>query len=234
MQNNDEAERVAEAWLRSQKLNPKKNIDDPPDYIIDGDIAVEVTRFDMDEESITKPLERVLKEVFEESSWPDDHQGWRVDVSCDVSRDLPEKKKTKNIIRTAIKELREQNCWEYLDEDSGIEISFMPGEHPGFSLTFVGPNMGEWLLYELKHRIQSSIDRKFKLVRSKADQHKAWWLLLVGSKNPVPNFWLSESEMKELHDSMKIPHPWRRVVVLDYSSKRVQVEWHQPSNKNPN
>ena len=234
MQNNDEAESIAEAWLRSQKLNPKKHANDPPDYVIDGDIAVEVTRFDMGEESIIKPLERVFEEVFKEYSWPDDHQGWQVDVGCDVSRDLPEKKKTKNIIRTAIKELREQDCWEHIDEKSGIEIKFIPGPHPGFSLMDVGPNMGEWVLFELRRKIQSSIGRKLKLVRSKADQHKAWWLLLVGYKNPVPNFWLSKQEMKELHDSMKIPYPWVRVVVLDHSSQRVQIEWRRPSNKNPN
>ena len=234
MQNNDEAESIAEAWLCSQKLNPKKNADDPPDYVIDGDIAVEVTRFDMDEESITKPLERVFEEVFEEYSRPDDHQGWWVGVGCDVNKKLPEKKDTKEVIRTAIKELREQICLEYLDEDSGIEISFIPGSHPGFSLMGAGPNMSEWLLPELKRKIQSSIDRKLKLERSRVDKYKAWWLLLVGHKYPGPDFRLSKSAMKELHDSMKIPYPWLRVVVLDHSSKRVQIEWHRSSNKNPN
>lgn len=234
MQNNDEAERVAEAWLRSQKLNlnPQKNPDDPPDFLIEVKIAVEVTRLNVDEESVLKPLERVFEEVLEEMSEkyyrPDDSQGWWVGVDCDDDKGFPKKKRTREIILAAIEEVMGRDGSEYpgyLDEDSGLDISFIRKDSgPKFSFMGVGPNKAEWVLPETERRIRSRIKDKLERIQNRVDRHKAWWLLLVDQKNPVPNFGLSESEMEELRTAIEVRHPLSRIVVLNPCG-RVQVEW---------
>ena len=230
MQNNDEAEKIAEAWLRSQKLNPQKNPDDPPDFLIE--IAVEVTRLNVDEESVTKPLERVFEEVLEEMSEkyyrPDDSQGWRVGVGYDKGKGFPKKKRTREIILAAIEEVMGRDGSEYskyLDKDSGIEISFIrKRSRPRFSFMGASPDEAEWVLPETVRRIRSRIKDKLERIQNRVNQHKVWWLLLVDLKNPVPNFGLSESEMVKLRAAIEIPHPLSRIVVLNPCG-RVQVEW---------
>ena len=219
MQIDNEDEKVAKEWLRRYDPEPKKCEDDPPDYLIAGDIAVEVTRLSCNEESTLKPLRKVAGAVLREYVFPDDQPGWNVDVDPARDRSLPRTEDTKKIIRAAIKQFMERDCYYYEDKDSGIEIYFSDDpSHSGFELVGTDFNEGEWE-GDIISKIQRCIDKKSAKVRSKIDQYKTWWLLLVDHAHPGLGASLSNISCDRIDTKL-----WSRVIVLDFHQKEVLME----------
>ena len=94
-------ELYVEQWLQSQGYTNIQFVtdtnDQPPDFIVNGDIAVEVRRLnwmfgDKNKglESVEKPLERDIKSGLEAAEQPP--HGYKVYVSCDLLHtELPDK-----------------------------------------------------------------------------------------------------------------------------------------------
>lgn len=98
-------ERCAENWLRQQEhLDFQWLSDDPPDLLVDGHWAVEVTRLNQrlrvgddkrskGEEETRIPLTRCLEEVILRLGRPaNEGNSWVIDCECDFRKPLPRRK----------------------------------------------------------------------------------------------------------------------------------------------
>lgn len=218
MQIDNVDEKTAEEWLRKNNHRPVQCKADPPDYLIDGDIAVEVTRLSRGEESTLVPLRKVAKEVLKEYVFPDDQPGWDVDVDRIPGRipgrSLPETEETKRIIRVAVRKLMKCNCYYHEDKNSRIEIYFVDNpSHSGFVLKGTDFGEGEWEGDVIK-KIQLCVDKKMAKVKRKFSQHKEWWLLLADHAHPG----LAALALVAPRSSIDIKS-WSKVVVLDFHSE---------------
>ncbi|MDE0282520.1 MAG: hypothetical protein OXN16_15835 [Gammaproteobacteria bacterium] len=102
MRRENEDELLALNWLKKQGYSDiQKPCSDPPDFVVDGNLAVEVTRISQRialdsgsqtkaEEEIRKPLTGVLREIFEKLGPPGNKgRSWVVDCEYDFSSPLP-------------------------------------------------------------------------------------------------------------------------------------------------
>ena len=98
-------ELCAQNWLMQQGHGDiQRPCSDPPDFVIDGDCAVEVTRLNQritvgdderskGEEQARKPLEDHLEKVFEALGPPgNEGRSWVVDCECDFAEPLPNRR----------------------------------------------------------------------------------------------------------------------------------------------
>lgn len=227
MQTDNVDEEAAKEWLRENNHNPVQCEDDPPDYLIDGDIAVEVTRVSRGEESTLEALKKVAEEELREYVFPGDQPGWDVYIDCIFGRSLPETEETKKIIRAAIRRLIKCNCNYYEDKNSGIKIEFWDNSfHSGFELRQVDFDGGVWA-GDVARKIQLCIEKKTDKIKSKFHQHKEWWLLLVDHTH----LGFGALVLDTLRNS--IGKSWSRVVVLGFHRKGVlnEMSRHRQSSQ---
>ena len=103
LENDDEL--CAQNWLRQQGYRDiQRPCSDPPDFVIDEDCAVEVTRLNqritvgddkhsIGEEQARRPLEDHIEKVFDALGPPgNDGRSWVVDCEYDFSESLPNRK----------------------------------------------------------------------------------------------------------------------------------------------
>ena len=113
MSNRENAdERLAKTWLDSQGYSrierPKK---DPPDYVVDGDFAVEVRRLNQrievdgrteNEENPRIALHQTIERTLTKIGSPGGERGWVVNCEYDFTKPLPSKKVVEAQIRDAL------------------------------------------------------------------------------------------------------------------------------------
>ena len=101
----NEDERFAKAWLIRQGYRDiRRPCSDPPDFVIDSDYAVEVTRLNQripvgddehsrGEEEARKPLRDHLEEILGELGPPgNEGRSWGIDCEYDFTDPLPSRK----------------------------------------------------------------------------------------------------------------------------------------------
>ena len=144
-ENKDEC--LAKEWLVRQGHTVRRLCDDPPDYEVDGQYAVEVRRLNQriegdgqfkGEEQSRIPLRETIENVLKDFGPPIEGQGWIVDCEYDFSKPLPEKRITKKEIREALQtftrlcgdDIIEQYLSEYLDCDKHAdELEYLKYPH---------------------------------------------------------------------------------------------------------
>ena len=97
-------ERLAREWLSSEGYDDVERLtDDPPDFVVNGDCAVEVTRLSQRigggamkskaEEEARKPLEDQIAKVIERLGAPgNEGRSWAIDCEYDFSTPLPDRR----------------------------------------------------------------------------------------------------------------------------------------------
>ena len=101
----DDGELRAQNWLKQQGYNDiQRPASDPPDFVVDGKYAVEVTRLGQrimvgndidskDEKQIRKPLTLLIKKVLAELGPPGNKgRSWAIDCEYDFTQNWPDKK----------------------------------------------------------------------------------------------------------------------------------------------
>ena len=110
LENADEL--LAKEWLYSQSYSSVERLKrDPPDYVVDGNFAVEVRRLNRrievdgrpkGEEKARMPLRQTIKKTLEKIDPPGGERGWIVDCEYDFSRPLPRGKVVQSQVREAL------------------------------------------------------------------------------------------------------------------------------------
>ena len=140
-------ERLAKEWLESQGYSNIEREEDPPDYVVDDNLAVEVRRLNLKiqvnertkgEEESQKPLYKTIESILSNIDPHGNKQSWVVNCEYDFSRPLPKKKVVEKQIREALQPLTQpydtdvihQLRSKYLDYDKHAgELGYLHSLH---------------------------------------------------------------------------------------------------------
>ena len=186
----NEDERLARDWLVSLASHPdsvSRPSHDPPDYVIEGDIAVEVTRLTEGDERSLHSLEGVVTDVLIGLEPTGNGLSLCVFWVYEALRVFPKKKQMRQQIRDALipytKAYRMPAGIEDLRMPCGLSLrlvhiqptvgppTFKFGGYSGMS----GTDVRGKLLKDLKRAVK----KKSLAVSSRGNQYETWWLVLV-------------------------------------------------------
>ena len=143
-------ERLAKKWLESQgysNIERPQREEDPPDYVVDDNLAVEVRRLNRSiqvnghtegEETSRISLSKTIESILSNIDPPGNGQSWIVDCEYDFSSPLPKKKVVEKQIREALQLLTQpydtdvihQLGSKYLDYDKHAdELGYLHSLH---------------------------------------------------------------------------------------------------------
>ncbi len=245
-------ETLAKQWLESQGHGVVRPCQDPPDFLADGEFAVEVRRLNRQvkgrgEEEFERPL-RGLIEATIKTMRPREGT-WIVDAEYQPEG-YPDSKKAKREIREALSPLVERCDGGVLDElrsrySSGCEHSHeldhlsvlhlcLPcGIHlelhrietsiVQFSLGNISEGEGLLLDPVIQESVEFAIEDKSRKIAGREQEHK-WWLILVDHIGVVSASGLSRTELASLRRRVRVVAPWNRVVVV---SRQCPEWWYE-------
>lgn len=241
MSENCEEERVKQ-WLKGQKYTdicrPSK---DPPDFVVDNRIAVEVRRLNwMDDsgkgvESVEYGLEKTIGEVLGVSGPPPG--SYNVHVECQTHGALPKKNKTEKLVRQAVGQyVKKINAALKL----GIHPKhWTPGLECGIRLIFSctpASGIGKFQVKRVEadagsrgwpsdsiDNINRCIEKKTKKIQGKIHYFPEWWLVLVPDKIFPPES-REQDRWQTIRDGLVDTGPWSRIIVLSGLSGLMHVD----------
>ncbi|UEB94638.1 hypothetical protein LIS66_19965 [Pseudomonas sp. HN2] len=225
----DSAEMLSQAFLRSQGFNtveyePDGNI--PPDFLCDGQIAVEVRRlnhhFEADgeaPESLDKKgvaIWNTVKEILREIGPPTHGQSWWVCYT--VRRPIKGYKDIPRLLKKALLEFRDhpRDGEQKIAVVEGFSVKLVPAEIV-HDLEFVFASASDrdsagWLLDMMEKNLQLCIDEKSKKIDKVRANYQTWWLVLVD----MIGWGLSEFDQELFRDSVSIEkRDWAKIILID-------------------
>ena len=227
-----------EQWLQDRGYTNIQFVtdtnDQPPDFIVNDFIAVEVTRLNWmfgDEnkglESVEKPLEKNIKSGLEAAEPPP--PGYKVYVMCDfLYTELPDKNMViGEVEKAAEKYVRRLNASIHQgqplshsrDETSfGLIIRFITGTSSAtneFKLMGVTAGIGiaGLVIRDSIDNINRCINTKTGKIRDNHDLYTEWWLTLV-EHNVHPTVLRQSDELQTVRNELVDTTLWSRITIL--------------------
>lgn len=223
----DDSEKLANDYLGYRGFHniayePDGNI--PPDFLVDGRIAVEVRRLNQNEatesgfcglkeigirtqEGISKLLAAIGPAASGESWF----------VFYKFNRPLPNWKQVKPTLRRYLEEFRgdegrRKTSWVPVGD--GLEVKLLPtGEpHPTFFLSgssFVN-DTGVEVLGETQKNLRICIEEKTRKIARVRHKYPEWWLVLVDRIG----YGVDACDQELYREHLKIKHDWDKVIIL--------------------
>ena len=236
------SELAVRSWLETTYAGVSRPSPDPPDYLVDGRFAVEVTEVhqvvgDSHEKSITDPVQRTAFAVFADK-FPKPSLG-RLLVDIEYSLELPPLKKSLQVeLSEALRDFTDEDrsvprfpserlYWNrrrhfgkypgnlHVCLRCGLCVNFLPlSGSPEFVLNSCGPDCGVFPLSELIYSAQQIIPRKTCKASRVARRYSScqWWLVLVDA---VGHPDLRPWEVADFSRSVTVPSFWQRVLFFD-------------------
>lgn len=242
----DYIEELARQWLESQEgIDCVRYVSDtndqPPDFVVDDRIAVEVRRLNLmtdatkpnqSVEELERPLENIIRRVLEQARPAPGDYDIHV-VQCDLYRaSLPDREVTRKQIGSAAEEyicilneaLQSQGKpvrWK-IELECGIVIHFYPTSTPRDGRFVLEPGQVAVLPPSSGHVVQRSIENinrciveKSRKIRDKICRFSEWWLVLVDIGLPTPPVGELD-EWQEIRNGLIDSAPWSRIVVFSW------------------
>jgi hypothetical protein len=205
-------------------FEPDGNI--PPDFLIDGRIAVEARRLNQSFESGGKlrgleetsyPLYGKIRSLLESLGPPRSGTSWF--VLHQFNRPIPPWAELEAKIKDCCTEVAQR-------------ISAPPGTHleakihPNFELSFLRASeahdalflmggfsdydAGGWVRVEMEKNIQHCIDEKTAKTQAHRHRYSEWWLALVD----YIGYGLSQQDQEDFKSSNRLVHSWDKIVIV--------------------
>lgn len=232
-------ESIVSIWLSHMGYSNIKDLSashqDPPDFEIDGNIGVEVTRLSpainanashQTLESLENPaIKAICKALIESDNPPNDYT---MEVSCDLpTQELPPRNVTLSTVKKGVAQyLAKLN--HAIQSNSPLPICRTEPEH-GITLHFHSAQTSEecqfvlaqvdasgplgWTISDLITIINRCIRSKTQAASSVANQYKQLWLVLVDHNTNMPPS-SDASAWNEIRAGINVPQPWSKVIVL--------------------
>lgn len=241
-------ELLAKEWLESRGYTDIRDLSkerkDPPDFVVENRIAVEVRRLTDANATkgkgsgIDKPLEDIISKILEEAGEPPG--GHNVYVSSGLLDDeLPPSKVTKKQVKQAVDEYTEilseafsQSGGNPVRELTRLECGkfshhFCPSptsETGKFVLMQATTAMGRSVVGESIDDINRCLVEKTGRIQDKIGLYPEWWLVLVDRESLTPLKWgrdtpgekWDQDEWQQIRNSLVDTDPWSRVVVIGW------------------
>jgi hypothetical protein len=222
----DRSEQIAFEYLKHQGFcdvvyEPDGNI--PPDFLIDGRIAIEVRRLNQNEErpnghrgleNVSIPLREKIKALLK-SIGPSNGESWY--VMYHFRRPLPPWKQMESLLLTALTNFRNNtiNRHTTLTISSKFLITlFEAGQiYPDFFVLggFADRDSGGFVLAELIRNIHICVTEKTRKVECVRAKYPEWWLVLVD----YIGYGIGKSAQEELRHLLYFEHSWFKIVIVN-------------------
>lgn len=221
----DQSEAVVYQWLRSEGRKVRQG-DDPPDFVVDGDIAVEVT-------TISPPAYRRLFQFFNDKLFKalgaaENGRGYSVIVEYEDEKmfetdEGKKKAELKCLIRQKLENhyrnpssggWRNGRCVISLCHGITLEIWPWTSDHPAeykYTVAMLGASKGEIVIPALVENIQAVMAKKSANLRiqARATKYREWWLVVTSF------YWPDQSGWKIVSDALVLQEPWQHIIAVN-------------------
>lgn len=215
-------EQRAEEWLRLQGFTQIAfPSNDPPDFLVDGRFAVEVTRLQPPHETHDIPFERAVERVLESFGHPNKYPGV-IFVTCDAPQPrLPDRRTLEQELKQALNCMLLQGSiasGERFFLNCGVDVSLWPstqtcGLQFELSDSSTGASHGGFPS-DLTENIARCICEKSKTVRNqnRENLYSEWWLILIDYIEFTAS--KTSTELQQLRQDIQIREFWNRIIVV--------------------
>ena len=227
----DKSEAVVAKWLRSEghEFRHLTGGDDPPDFVVDGDIAVEVT-------TISPPAELRMFQFFSDKLFKalgaaENGCAYPVFVEYEDEKMFEtDGRKKKGELKRLIKQKLEAHYRNPNNPNSGtwrngrriiplcygitLEIGPWPSERPAdykYTVRWLGASKGEIVIPTLVENIQAAIEKKSAIqrIRERAEEYREWWLVVTSF------YWPGQDGWKTVSDALVLKEPWKHLFAVN-------------------
>lgn len=221
----DQHEKRVKSYLISQgiseqdiRFEPDGNV--PPDFLIKGQIAIEVRRLNqnirgesLEERSI--PLFDSVSKILTEFNGriPDKTYFF----SLRYKRPLPNKTQIKEITKSVLDEfcVNPSDIRIEIPFDDNLAYVITPATFRN-NITFlmrgnIDLDRGGWILHEMEKNIQYCSDEKNRKIKKYKHKYKTWWLALIDHISHG----LDNCEQKLFAQSINIEHDWDKIIIIN-------------------
>jgi hypothetical protein len=196
----------------------------PPDFLVDGRIAVEVRRLNENYEvgaghegleEIRIPLSKKVRSLALSLGRPTHGSSWF--VSFRFGRPVSWKKlkpKVRGALEGFIKAITHQKTSVALGNGFELEIFRASNPHPTFYV-MAGcrdAESGGFLVGDLARNLQICISEKTKKIANVRSKYAEWWLVLV---DHIAYGCLDDFDRKQLQDQGILKHDWKKIILVD-------------------
>ena len=227
----DQSEAVVAEWLRSEghEVRHLTGGDDPPDFVVAGDIAVEVM-------TISPPAYRRMFQFFGDKLFKalgaaENGRGYSVFVEYEDEKMFEtDEGKKKAELRKCIRQKLEAHyrnpysgCWRngrrviFLCHGITLEIGPWLSDHPAdykYTVHMLGASKGEIVIPTLVENIQAAIEKKSAnpRIQARAANYREWWLVVTSFH------WLDQNDWKIVSDRLVLRAPWKHIIAVNINS----------------
>ena len=233
-------EKLVGDWLVDQghTVRHLENPEDPPDIVVDGSIAVEVTTI---ASHAFHSMWDFINGICESLGPAENGRGYWIDVSVDdeellqgkdsakvtaIKRDL--KHYTKTVLRNHYANPDAPICGlgqhvDFRNESGrirlphGVELQIIgqinDNQHDlKYKVALGGANEGVLVVGHLIDTVQSAIEKKTnnRMIQERAGRYQEWWLVLTDPHNAIAT---SRDELQILANNIKHGTFWRRILL---------------------
>lgn len=225
----DQSERfVAEYLIRKGfiPLHHPEGEHNPPDFAIDGQIAVEVRRLNQHwhdgernrgvEERETS-LFSIVEEVLVEFGPP--IAGRSYWVSCSFQNSLPSAKSIKSALRNAIRQhLHEPIIPDLFVENVELRFYKVAPRPSLFSLGIQSnSDRGGFVAAEMIKNLDICIAEKTKKILRVLGRYAEWWLTFV---DHISYGEWDKAEIEAIRSNVKVPVPWTKILIISADARQ--------------
>jgi hypothetical protein len=223
----DETETLAKQFLAGLGLGvpvfePDGNV--PPDFLLEGRIAVEVRRLNQNDHRLAGargleedqiPMLHRIRKLLESLGPPRHGRSWF--VSYTLTRPLEDWRTLEPQVRGALEAFVPQSVDRTgrVELGSPLQISVHPASKPHQEMFVLGGytdhDSGGWLLAELERNLGICIEEKTRKVAPFRAKYPIWWLVFVNHVGPQ----LSAFDRELFNERVHVGHEWDRVVLID-------------------
>lgn len=205
----------------------------PPDFVIDGEIAVEVRRLNQnfDDGSGVRGLEEVTAPLWQkmtrlvESIAETDGNSWF--ISFRFSRPVPPWKSLEPEVRDALFEFKASatKTTRTIYSVPNFQVEVAEASHPLETFFRMGGmsdrQAGGWVVAELISNIRHCSSEKLLKVEPYRRRYKTWWLALTN----YTGFGLDEYDRQQLLQHLPRPDGWDKVLLINPSDPENWLEF---------
>ena len=242
-------EELVGAWLFSQghDVRHMRNGEDPPDLVLDGNIAVEITTIaSYAYRSVWDFIEGICRSL----GHAKDGRGYWIEIAYDDEALLQDEDQGKvtamkrDIRRAAKVALRNhyanpnavmygpERQIDFIPRDGrirlphGVELSIIERindnrDNVKYKVGAAGETVGIWVVCHLIDTIQSAIRKKTanRIVQERAEKYEEWWLVVTDPHCYAQRF--NDDEVQTVADTIDYGAPWRRILLTNIAGGRV-------------
>jgi len=195
----------------------------PPDFLVQGTIAVEVRRLNQNErnrpgprglEETATPLIKSFQSLLRSLGPPAPNRWW---VRLRFKRPLPSWSRVRGPIKRFLREQQVKGEPKAVLRlaDGAIEVETferLTAANQAFALGILADrDAGGWLLTELERNINLCVRDKWKKIAKYRPRYPEWWLLLVD----LIAYGLSDFDWAEFKQAVHLTHDWDKVVLVN-------------------